>query len=102
MRRDVFWQCEETANEARNITARVPWTIDSLTSWKQPAAAGTDCMLRNMSRNGGGLREKSKEFVQRKLLEKIPETILWQQVCEELFQRDYNTIDDEIRRFLRK
>ena len=44
-------------------------------------------------------REKSKEFVQRKLLEKLPETILWQQVCEELFQRDYNTIDDEIRRF---
>ena len=44
-------------------------------------------------------REKSKEFVQRKLLEKLPETILWQQVCEELFQRDYNTIDDEIRQF---
>ena len=44
-------------------------------------------------------REKSKEFVQRKLLEKVPETILWQQACEELFQRDYNTINDEIRRF---
>ena len=41
----------------------------------------------------------SKEFVQRKLLEKVSETLLWQQVCEELFQRDYNPIGDEIRQF---
>ncbi len=44
-------------------------------------------------------REKSKLFVQRKLLEKVPETLLWEQVCEELFERDYNTVEEEIRRF---
>ena len=44
-------------------------------------------------------KEKSKLFVQKKLIEKVPPDILWSQVSEELFQRDYNTIEEEIRRF---
>ena len=32
---------------------------------------------------------KSKLFVQKKLLEKVPPDILWPQVSEEVFQRDY-------------
>ena len=42
-------------------------------------------------------KEKSKQFVQKKLLEQVPHDILWPQMYEELFQRDYNTIADEIR-----
>ncbi len=41
-------------------------------------------------------RERSKRFVQKKILEKVPSRILWQQVSEELFERDYTTIDEEI------
>ena len=39
--------------------------------------------------------QKSKRFVQEKLLARVPSEILWPQVCEELFQRDYNTIEEE-------
>lgn len=46
-------------------------------------------------------REKSKRFVQMKLLEKVPPDLLWKQACEELFQRDYNAIEEEIDRFRR-
>jgi len=41
-------------------------------------------------------KEKSKLFVQEKLIEKIPGDILWPQVYDELFERDYNTIEQEI------
>lgn len=41
-------------------------------------------------------KEKSKAFVQEKLLEKVPDEILWEQAYEELFQRDYNTIGQRI------
>ena len=41
-------------------------------------------------------RGKSKKFVQEKLLEKVPSEVLWPQVCEELFERDYTTIEKEI------
>ena len=44
-------------------------------------------------------REKSKEFVQEKLLEKVPKEVLWPQAYEELFERDYNTIGKEIAAF---
>ena len=44
-------------------------------------------------------REKSKEFVQEKLLEKVPKEVLWPQAYEELFERDYNTIGKEIDAF---
>ena len=41
-------------------------------------------------------KEKSKLFVQEKLIEKVPGEILWKQAYEELFERDYNTIAEEI------
>lgn len=44
-------------------------------------------------------KEKSKLFVQEKLLEKVPGEILWQQAYEELFERDYNTIADVINEY---
>ena len=40
--------------------------------------------------------QKSKLFVQTRLLEKVPAEILWPQAYEELFERDYNTIEQEI------
>ena len=35
-------------------------------------------------------RNKSKLFVQEKLLETVPAETLWPQACEELFERDYS------------
>ena len=43
-------------------------------------------------------REKSKQFVQGKLLESVPGDILWPQAYNELFERDYNTIADQIKK----
>ena len=37
-------------------------------------------------------KEKSKQFVQEKLLEKVAPEVLWPQAYEELFERDYSTI----------
>ncbi len=47
-------------------------------------------------------REKSKDFVQKKLLEKVSEEVLWPQVCGELFERDYTKIGEEIAAFRRQ
>lgn len=44
-------------------------------------------------------QQKSKLFVQEKLIEKVPEDILWPQAYEELFERDYNTIEQEIKSY---
>lgn len=44
-------------------------------------------------------QQKSKLFVQEKLIEKVPEDILWPQAYEELFERDYNTIEQEIKTY---
>ena len=50
---------------------------------------------RILERNGlPGYKQKSKAFVQEKILEKVEN--LWPQVMDELFERDYNTIADEI------
>lgn len=47
-------------------------------------------------------KEKSKQFVSEKILQKIPEEILQKQICEELFERDYNTIAETIQAFKAK
>ncbi len=44
-------------------------------------------------------KQKSKEFVIGKILEKVPLEILGIQMCEELFQRDYNMIGDIIKEY---
>lgn len=44
-------------------------------------------------------REKSKAFVIDKLIQKVPQETLKQQACEELFQRDYTTIAEEITQY---
>lgn len=44
-------------------------------------------------------RDKSKAFVVEKVAKKVPEEILKQQISEELFERDYNTIAETISRF---
>ena len=47
-------------------------------------------------------KEKSKLFVEKKLLEKVPPEVLWREFSEELFERDYNTIEEDIRRYRRR
>lgn len=47
-------------------------------------------------------KEKSKLFVQDKLIEKAPGDTLWPQAYDELFERDYNTISQEIEEFRRR
>ena len=44
-------------------------------------------------------KERSKLFVQEKLLEKVPLDILQMQLCEELFERDYTEIGEKIQEF---
>ena len=41
-------------------------------------------------------RQKSKDFVRKKILEKVPEELLQTQISDELFERDYTTIQAEI------
>ncbi len=44
-------------------------------------------------------KEKSKQFVRKKILEKVPEELLTTQLCEELFQRDYTEIAARIKEY---
>ncbi len=44
-------------------------------------------------------RQKSKAFVIGKLLEKVPEKVLREQVSQELFERDYTRIEQTIREY---
>ena len=54
-------------------------------------------LARLLERNGlPAYKQKSKGFVQKKLLENVPGDLLWPQAMEELFERDYNTIESEI------
>ena len=58
---------------------------------------------RILEKNGlPAYKQKSKQFVQKKLLERVPGELLWPQVMEELFERDYTTIADEIAAYRRK
>ena len=47
-------------------------------------------------------REKSKTFVQNRLLERVPEKTLQRQMCDALFERDYTAIEEQIRQFRAK
>lgn len=47
-------------------------------------------------------KQKSKDFVIDKIMEKIPEEILQFQICEELLQRDYNEISKVIEEYKRR
>ena len=44
-------------------------------------------------------KEKSKLFVMGRILEKVPEETLQRQLCEELFERDYTAITEEIQKY---
>lgn len=44
-------------------------------------------------------KAKSKKFVQEKLVEKVPPETLKMQICDELFERDYTTIDEVIKEY---
>ena len=47
-------------------------------------------------------KEKSKQFVIDKILLRVEKTVLYQQISEELFERDYTTIEETIRKFRRR
>lgn len=47
-------------------------------------------------------RDKSKLYVIRKIVETVPEKLLSRQVSEELFQRDYTTIEAIMKNYKRK
>lgn len=44
----------------------------------------------------------SKDFVRKKILETVPEEILWRQFSEELFERDYTTIAETLEEYRRE
>lgn len=47
-------------------------------------------------------RQKSKDFVIDKILQKVSKADLYQQISEELFERDYNEIEKRIKAYRRK
>lgn len=47
-------------------------------------------------------REKSKVFVIDKILSKVPESLLHEQISQELFERDYTTIEETIRQYRKR
>ena len=56
-----------------------------------------------LEKNGmPGYAQKSKRFVAGKILEKVPAALLTKQISEELFERDYTTIEREIAEYRRK
>jgi hypothetical protein len=42
-------------------------------------------------------KQRSKDFVITRIMEKVPWDLLHRQISEELFQRDYNTISEAIK-----
>ena len=44
-------------------------------------------------------KQKSKAFVQKKLVEKLPEMILNEKISQELFEQDYTQIAEELRNY---
>lgn len=44
-------------------------------------------------------KQKSKAFVIEKIIEKVPQDILTKQISDELFERDYNEIEEIIREY---
>ena len=46
-------------------------------------------------------KQRSKDFVITKIMEKVPWDLLHRQISEELFQRDYNTISEAIKEWRR-
>lgn len=47
-------------------------------------------------------REKSKQFVLEKILQKVPKEILTEQMCQELFERDYTQIENVINNYKKR
>ncbi len=47
-------------------------------------------------------KEKSKKFVQEKILEKLPADVLHQEISRELFERDYTLINEELEEYRRQ
>lgn len=47
-------------------------------------------------------KQKSKEFVIEKILLKVPKETLYAQISQELFERDYTEIDNQIRAYRKK
>ena len=46
--------------------------------------------------------QKSKFFVQQTLLERVDHDLLWKQLCNELFERDYNIIEKTIKEYRKR
>ena len=47
-------------------------------------------------------KQKSKDFVRKKIMEKVPEDLLQKQISDELFERDYTTIQQQIDEFKKR
>ena len=47
-------------------------------------------------------KQKSKDFVRKKIMEKVPEDLLHKQISDELFERDYTTIQQQIDEFKKR
>ncbi len=57
-------------------------------------------LLSIQKKNGmPAFRNRSREFVKHKILERVPRETLQKQISDELFERDYTLMGEEMRRF---
>lgn len=45
---------------------------------------------------------EASDFVRKKIMEKVPEDLLHKQISDELFERDYTTIQQQIDEFKKR
>ena len=66
---------------------------------KSESSDGQNCIQSSKKYYLPEYKQKSKAFVQKKLVEKLPEMILNEQISQELFEQDYTQIAEEIRNY---
>lgn len=63
-------------------------------------ASGTGTYSR--SESFAGIQAEKQRFCPQKIMEKVPEDLLHKQISDELFERDYTTIQQQIDEFKKR
>ena len=88
---------EETEGELDFYCLREPQLNPNVKPERKISILWRPELARIQERNGlPAYSRKSKKYVQTVVLDRVPEELLWPQVCEELFERDYTTIEQEL------
>lgn len=85
--------CDFYVKRKPSMNPKVKWKKKLSILWRPELAN-----IQNIN-NLPKYRQKSKDFVVNKIMEKVPEDILQIQFCEELMERDYNEIGEIIKEY---